>query len=353
MLTEEKKQISNKKEDSYNKLIEEERNLEQIFKSVLDKNPDTIKSYVDIFLSTYGKSYAENLNQFKRLLYLSKKIAPNEIEDAIKSFFIEIISYDENYEYWHGFKPIYDFKLIHEFAKKYRANYEKADLEKLNKLLIQTGIKFHDINLLENLVSHAVFVQDYKNFKRNMLVANVSNEKEYIEQFLLVCKDVTEYNMYMFYTLLSELRMTCLSSEEFYEYMDTKIFGMRLTSNINKLTINDVDKMSGYEFEDFIGTLYKKMGYSVELTPKSGDQGADLIITKLEERTAVQTKNYTENVTNKAIQEVVASKEFYKCTSCRVVTNRYFTKSAIELGNVNGVKLVDREELKALIDNYM
>jgi Ca2+/Na+ antiporter len=37
MLTEEKKQISNKKEDSYNKLIEEERNLEQIFKSVLDK----------------------------------------------------------------------------------------------------------------------------------------------------------------------------------------------------------------------------------------------------------------------------------------------------------------------------
>lgn len=111
--------------------------------------------------------------------------------------------------------------------------------------------------------------------------------------------------------------------------------------------------MNGYEFEKFMGELYEKMGYSVELTPKSGDQGADLIITKYGERTAVQTKNYTENVPNKAIQEVVASKNYYKCTSCSVVTNSYFTKSAIDLGNVNGVKLIDREELKALIAKYM
>lgn len=343
----------NVKENKYQKLMEEKRNLEENFKAILDKTPATVKAYVDLFLAIYGNSYPENLNQFKRLLYLSKKIAPNEVEDTIKSSFIEIINYDDNYEYWHGFKPIYNLKLIREFAKKYGLNYEKTDLEKLNKLLIQTGIKFHDIKLLENLISNSVFNQEYENFKGNMLAANPSNEKEYIEQFLKVCKDVTEYNMYMFYTLFSELRMTDLSSQEFHEYMDTKIFGMRLTSDINRFTINDVDKMNGYEFEIFIGQIYEKMGYSVDLTPKSGDQGADLIITKFGERIAVQTKNYTENVSNKAIQEVVASKEFYKCTSCSVVTNSYFTKSAIELGDVNGVKLVDREELKALIDKHM
>jgi restriction system protein len=111
--------------------------------------------------------------------------------------------------------------------------------------------------------------------------------------------------------------------------------------------------MNGYDFESFIGSLYEKMGYSVELTPKSGDQGADLIITKLGERTAVQTKNYKGKVTNKAIQEVVASKEFYGCITCTVVTNSYFTESALELGKVNNVKLVDRDELNALIGNYI
>jgi HJR/Mrr/RecB family endonuclease len=348
-----KKWSYNVKEKKYQKLMNEKRSLEQSFEVVLERNPATVKAYVDIFLSTYGNSYPEHLDRFKRLLFLSRKIAPNEVEDAIKSSFLEIVNYDENYEFWHGFKPVYDFKLIHEFAKKYRYNYEKTDLEKLNKLLIQTGIKFHDIKLLETLISDSVFKQEYKNFKRNILAASPSNEKEYIEQFLRVCKDITKYNMYMFYKLFSELRMTELSSEEFHEYMDTKIFGMRLTSDTNRIMINEVDKMNGYEFEKFMGELYEKMGYSVELTPKSGDQGADLIITKYGERTAVQTKNYTENVPNKAIQEVVASKNYYKCTSCSVVTNSYFTKSAIDLGNVNGVKLIDREELKALIAKYM
>jgi restriction system protein len=148
--------------------------------------------------------------------------------------------------------------------------------------------------------------------------------------------------------------MLNLTLDEFKELMSTKIFGVSLISDANeRFTINDVDNMDGYEFENFIGSLYEKMGYLVEQTPKSGDQGADLIITKFGERTAVQTKNYRENVSNKAVQEVVASQAFHKCTSCSVVTNSYFTKSAMELGNANGIKLVDREELKVLIDKYM
>jgi restriction system protein len=118
---------------------------------------------------------------------------------------------------------------------------------------------------------------------------------------------------------------------------------------LNGKRVEDIDKMDGYEFEKFVGGLFKKRGYSVEHTSLSGDQGADLIISKLEERSVVQTKRHKGKVSNKAIQEVVASRMLYRCNSCIVVTNSYFTKSAIELGNVNNVKLIDRDELEFMI----
>lgn len=116
-------------------------------------------------------------------------------------------------------------------------------------------------------------------------------------------------------------------------------------------TIDEIDKMKGYDFEKFTGALYKKMGYTIKHTSLSGDQGADLIISKCEERSVVQIKRHTGKVSNKAIQEVVASKGYYKCNSCIVVTNSYFTKRAIELGNANDVKLIDRDEFKSMIKN--
>jgi len=319
----------------------------------LDKNPATIDAYIDSFFSIYGHNYPEHIDQFKRLMYLAQKATSDEIEEAIKVYFSSIVYFDKNFEHLHGFKPLYDLKLIYEFAKKYRNGYDNSDIEKLTKVLLQNGIRFHDIKLLDYLVSYSVIKQNYQNFKEIMLISNPSNEAEYIEQFLRVFKDNIEVNMNNFYLLLSENEMTDLSFEEFKEYMDTKIFSMKLVSDPNeRFNINYVDTMNGYEFESFIGSIYEKMGYSVEQTPKSGDQGADLIITKLGERTAVQTKNYKGNASNKAIQEVVASKEFYGCSTCTVVTNSYFTKSALELGKVNNVKLVDREELNSLIDNY-
>ncbi len=332
----------------------EKKKLEEEFKIILDKNPATIQDYIKSFLSIYGNSYSGHIQQFKRLLYLSQKTTPDEIEEAIKLYFSHILYLGDNFEHLQNSKPIYNLKLICEFAKKYGSNYDNSDIEKLNKLLLQKGVRFHDIKLLEYLVSCSAVRQNYEKFKEKILVSNLYNETDYIEQFLRIYKDDIEANMMNFYILLSELKMTNLSFEEFKEYMGTKIFGIQLVSNSNKkFTINDIDAMNGYDFESFIGSLYEKMGYSVEQTPKSGDQGADLIITKLGEKTAVQTKNYKGKVTNKAIQEVVASKEFYGCTTCSVVTNSYFTESALELGEVNNVKLIDRDGLNALIDNYM
>ena len=50
--------------------------------------------------------------------------------------------------------------------------------------------------------------------------------------------------------------------------------------------------LSGIEFERELGTLYGNLGYSVESTPRTGDQGIDLILRKNGRMTIVQCKRY-------------------------------------------------------------
>ncbi|WP_233564688.1 restriction endonuclease [Methanohalophilus sp. RSK] len=115
-------------------------------------------------------------------------------------------------------------------------------------------------------------------------------------------------------------------------------------------SLNEIDFMDGYKFEKYVGNLYRNLGYEVQYTPLSGDQGADLIISRDNDKIAVQTKCYRSKVSNKAIQEVVSSKALYDCNRCSVVTNNYFTDSAIQLGNVNNVELIDRDNIIKIIN---
>jgi HJR/Mrr/RecB family endonuclease len=110
-----------------------------------------------------------------------------------------------------------------------------------------------------------------------------------------------------------------------------------------------VDKMKGHAFEEFMTTVYQTLGYKVEPTKKSGDQGIDLIIKKHFKRIGVQLKRYSRPVGNSAVQEAVAGKKFYKLDKVCVITNTSFTKSAIELAKANKVELIDREDLKILL----
>ncbi|WP_337017684.1 restriction endonuclease [Oceanobacillus massiliensis] len=107
----------------------------------------------------------------------------------------------------------------------------------------------------------------------------------------------------------------------------------RKSISTDNITIDDVDLMNGQEFEEFIYNLFKKMGYSVNKTKATGDQGIDVIAVKRGHRIGIQTKCYSSSVSNKAIQEVVAGMKFYNLAKGMVITNNYFTKSAVELGN--------------------
>ena len=118
------------------------------------------------------------------------------------------------------------------------------------------------------------------------------------------------------------------------------------------ITIEMVDAMDPYNFELLLGIIYETRGYKVIETPKSSDQGADVLIEKAGDRIVVQAKLYSSSVGNKAVQEVIGARGHFRCTKTVVVTNNEFTRSAIQLAGSNNVSLVSRSELTSMIGDF-
>ena len=115
--------------------------------------------------------------------------------------------------------------------------------------------------------------------------------------------------------------------------------------------IKDIDKMNGYEFEQYLRALFKKLGYRPDLTKKSGDYGADLIL-EGKNKIVIQAKRYgyKNRVSLDAVREVYASMAYYRANEGWVITNSFFTKQAKELAKACNVKLLDRYELQKFIN---
>lgn len=116
--------------------------------------------------------------------------------------------------------------------------------------------------------------------------------------------------------------------------------------------IQEADGMEGHEFEYWCADLLRKNGFTdVNVTPGSGDYGVDIIAIKDGIKYAIQCKCYSNNLDNTPVQEVVAGKTIYGCQIGVVMTNRHFTKGAIDLAEKNGILLWDREKLIEMLEN--
>lgn len=121
----------------------------------------------------------------------------------------------------------------------------------------------------------------------------------------------------------------------------------KLQGTLKKANIKDIDKMSGLDFELYLKVLFKELGYQAITTNSSHDFGADLILKKNHHKIVVQAKRYgyKKNVSISAIQEVFASQRYHNADECWVITNSFFTKSAINLAKPCNVQLKDRYQL--------
>lgn len=111
----------------------------------------------------------------------------------------------------------------------------------------------------------------------------------------------------------------------------------------------ELDALSGVEFEEFLAGLFRVQGYATELTPVTGDYGADLILIKDGQRIAVQAKRYIGSVGVQAVQEALSGMAYYKCHTAWVVTTGTYTSNAIELANKSGVRMIGRSEIGNLM----
>lgn len=138
--------------------------------------------------------------------------------------------------------------------------------------------------------------------------------------------------------------------------VEISLYGCRRTrvNNYRKVLLrsctDDIDKMDGETFEQYLEALFIKLGYKAVRTQYRGDYGVDLILRKDGKKIAVQAKRYTGKVAIKAVQEIYSGAAYYGAEEAWVVTNSDFTAAARQLAEANGVTLIGREKLTALIE---
>ena len=129
------------------------------------------------------------------------------------------------------------------------------------------------------------------------------------------------------------------------------------------LTIEDADALDPEFFEAFVAALFQAQGYRVELTPYSGDKGADVIAYQNEEETSgllIQVKQRKEGGKpgDDAVDEIIAAKTFYEKTCDAtfqpvIVTNREFTKQTRQHAAANHVTMYERKWLKRSLKQHL
>lgn len=122
-----------------------------------------------------------------------------------------------------------------------------------------------------------------------------------------------------------------------------------------KIGIQDIDRMEdGSEFELYLLRLLSALGYKdIYKTTGSRDFGADLVFTDREgARVVIQAKRYgvQHPVGLGAVQEIYTSMRYYAAEKSVVITSGRYTESCKTLAAVNGVKLLDRNDLVDMID---
>lgn len=183
-------------------------------------------------------------------------------------------------------------------------------------------------------------------------ILKVDENKEILIKILLN-SEITGIK-FVLYSKFSKKNLNIGSIEDLVQIYTKYSPNIISQSNFNKQNnIKEIDNdMNGFDFEKFTGDVLHYNGFEkIEITQKCGDFGIDIVAYKDDIKYAIQCKRYSTPVGIKAVQEVVASKIMNNCHVAVVITNNYFTNSAIELAKKNNVLLWNRDKLIDLINN--
>ena len=194
--------------------------------------------------------------------------------------------------------------------------------------------------------------------KQRILRSNPVRRDELLRAYLHISNSGDELMMESLSQILREKNLgfsptLSLKTEvaELEKSIELQAFEKNLLKNTSVLP-PQIDVMSGRDFETFVATLFQKMGFDVEQTKLTGDQGADVIVSKRGERIAIQAKRSAARVGNRAVQEALGSLSLYQAIRGIVITNNFFTRAAVDLAAANKIELIDKTRLRELIQIY-
>lgn len=134
-----------------------------------------------------------------------------------------------------------------------------------------------------------------------------------------------------------------------------EVIGNQSHAQAKPLTINDVDRLNDYLFEAYIGALYEKQGYKVQITPRSGDKGIDVLAFKDGTNYAIQCKHSKNNIGQECMSEVLSGAKYYETIHGKSFipltwTNSHYSSSAIDFARTIDIKCCDRDDLMQWVE---
>jgi restriction system protein len=97
------------------------------------------------------------------------------------------------------------------------------------------------------------------------------------------------------------------------------------------------------EYEVHVGRHFEQMGYTVRVSPQTGDYGVDVFATRAEERIAIQAKMYghtSRRINRQTVMELHGAKDYFDCTKAVIATDGQLLPDAQEVATKLGVEVV-------------
>lgn len=145
-----------------------------------------------------------------------------------------------------------------------------------------------------------------------------------------------------------------LEITKMYEQHNTKVFDT--VQHEYDVAYENINSLSGVEFERVCKRILENMGFSVETTKTTGDGGIDLIAYNsqplLSGKYIIQCKRYTGSVGEPVIRDLYGVITSERANKGILMTSGTFTKQAQVFAMEKPIELIDGVKLQELLKNY-
>lgn len=144
--------------------------------------------------------------------------------------------------------------------------------------------------------------------------------------------------MYFLLGVIIVFIIMCWLGGELIAYSNLKSQNDTIKYSLNrqlKLISNAIDRMDGFEFENFCCEVFRLNGFKATVTPKTRDGGKDVIVKDNEGIVYVECKHYAENnkITVNLIHKLISACVVDNVKRGIFITTSNFSKESIDLAD--------------------